>query len=211
MHIHNILTRFVNFYKKRGILNTLFRISEQPYRILFKGHTFLYYAEMNEINDAVLTLPPGISVESKKTFIEAVQPDMQIMVDYWNKEKERVKIIERFKKGAILWIIKLNGNIAGFGWSIKGKMVHPFYFPLTPHDAVLFSYEIFEEYRGRGFYHLLINYILGTLKLAGVSRGFGFVYALNASSINGIEKSYFRKFCKARRFHPFRRNITIWS
>jgi len=208
---HNLLTRFMKYYREKGVWKTLRRMYEQPYRLLFKGQMCLYYADMNQLSESVLNLPNGITIECKKKYNEAIGSEMQRMIDYWDKENETDKVRERFEKGAILWIIKLDENIAGFGWSIRGKMVHPFYLPLTPHDAVLFSYEIFEEYRGCSLYTLLLNFIFGRLKLEGVGRAFIFVSAWNTPSIRGIEKSCFRKFCKARRFHPFGRNITIWS
>ena len=90
-------------------------------------------------------------------------------------------------------------------------MVAAYPLPITPHDAVTFDMEIFEEYRGRGYYGLLANYRLGKLKLMGVNRVFGSVYGWNNSIIHGIEKTYYRKFGKVRIFHLFGRNITIWS
>lgn len=171
----------------------------------------MYCAEMNEVNDSVLTLPHDIIIERKNTYNEAIQPAMRKIIDYWDKEMMMDNIRDRFEKGAILWIAKLNADIAGFGWSIRGKMVHPFYLPLTTHDAVLFDYVTFEEYRGRGLYILLLNYILGKLKLEGVSRAFIFSSAWNTSSIRGIEKTYFHKLSAVRRLRVFGRNITIWS
>ena len=165
---------------------------------------------MNELDDSILNLPQDIIIECKSTYNEVVQPDMQKIINYWDKEMEMDKTRERFEQGAILWIVKLKEDIAGFGWSIRGKMVSPWYLPLTPHDAVLFDFVTFEEYRGRSLYALLLDYILGKLKLEGVSRAFLFIWAWNISSIRGNEKSYFRKFIEARKFHVFGRNITIW-
>lgn len=211
MHKRNLLTRFRNYYQKRGFLRTLRRIYEHPYRAIFKSKRLLIYAELNEVNDSVLTLPPNIIIECRSTYNEAVQPDMQRIINYWDKEMEMDKARERFEKGAILWIVKLNEDIAGFVWSIKGKLISPWYLPLTPHDAYILDAVTFEEYRGRRLYPLIMNYVLGKLKLEGVSRAIAEVYAWNTPSIRGLEKTYFRKFGEARRFHLLNRNITIWS
>lgn len=211
MHKLNFLARVMNYYKKKGSLSTLRRIYEQPYRMIFKNQRILIYAELNEVKDSVLALPPDIMIDRINTHDEAVRPDMHKMKDYWDKEKMTYKVMERFSNGAVLWIIKLNKDIAGFVWSISGKTVSRCYLPLTPHDAYILDALTFEEYRGRGLYPLLMNFVLGKLKSEGVSRIVGELYASNTSSIRGLEKTYYHMFGKARRFHLFGRNITIWS
>lgn len=211
MHNRNFITRLLNYYKKRGFIRTFLRICEQPYRIIFKSKMFLFYVDMNELDVSVLNLPQDIIVECKRSYDEARQLDMQRLIIYWEKEEEWDKARERFEKGAILWILKLEGDIAAFGWSIRGKMVSPWYLPLTLNDAVLFNFVTFEEYRGRNLYSVLLNYIFGRLKSEGVSRSYGFVWEWNTQSIRGIQKAHFRKFVEARKIHFLGRNITIWS
>ena len=157
---HSFLTRFINYYKKQGLSRTLRRILEQPRR-LAKGHMFLIYAELNEVDDAVLNLPQNVIIECKSSYNEILQPDMQKLLDHWRKVNITDRIKQRFEKDALLWIIKSNGDIAGYGWSIRKTIASAFPMPITPHDAIAFDMEIFDEYRGRGFYGLLVNYIFG--------------------------------------------------
>lgn len=143
-----LLARFLDYYHKNGVLRTFRRLWEQPYRAVFKGYTLLYYAELNEVDSSTLTLSKNITVQCMHRYEDVFRPDMQTMVNYWENECETSRVRERFEQGAALWVIWVEKSIAGFGWSIRGGMVHPFYLPLTPYDAVLFSYEIFKEYRG---------------------------------------------------------------
>ncbi|MGO9138303.1 MAG: N-acetyltransferase family protein [Syntrophales bacterium] len=149
-------------------------------------------------------------IECKSTYHEISGPDSVRLVNYWTEELLIDRIKKRFTEGAVIWIVKCDGNVAGYGWSIRGKMVSQYFLPLTPHDAVLFDYVIFDEFRGRGLYPLLINYMFSQLKIAGVKRAFGHSYAWNESSIHGLSKTFFRKFSLARQFHIFGRDITIW-
>lgn len=211
MHISNCLTRFMNYYQQRGFFKTLRRLFEEPTRAIFKNQMILVYADLNRLDDSVLALPENIIIESKSTYDEAVQPDMKRMVNYWLRDNEMDKIKKRFEKGATLWIIKLNNDVAGYVWSIRGRMAAAFPLPVTPHDAVVFNSETFEEYRGHGLYALLMNYILGHLKLQGSTRVYGFLHAWNTAVICGIKKTYFHEFSEVRRFYFAGRNITIWS
>jgi len=211
MQKRNLLTRIRIHYQKRGFLRTFRKMCEHPFQVIFKSKRLLIYAELNEVNDSVLTLPTNIIIECRTTYNEAVHPDMQRIIDYWDREMMMDKARERFEKGAILWIVKLNDDIAGFVWTIRGKSISPWYLPLTPHDAYVLDAVTFEEYRGRRLYPLIMNYVLGKLKSEGVSRALGELYAWNTPSIRGLERTYYRKFGEARRFHLLNRNITIWS
>lgn len=207
----SILRRLGHYYQKGGLLKTCRRVVEYPYRAIFKNQRILIYADLGKVGDSVLILPAGILIERKNTYDEAVQLDMQTMIDYWNKESMTERVKGRFAKGAILWVVKLRGEIAGFVWSISGKMLSPWYLPVTPHDGYILDAVTFEEYRGRGLYPLLMNYVLGKLKSEGISRMVGELYTTNTSSIRGLEKTHYRQFGKARKFRVFGRNITIWS
>jgi GNAT superfamily N-acetyltransferase len=207
----SILRRLGNYYQKGGLLKTLRRIVEQPYRAIFKNQRLLVYAELNEVDNSVLSLPSGIIVDRKTAYDEAIQPDMRKMIDYWNTEGMIDRVKERFAKSTVLWIIRLNGDIAGFVWTISGKVLSPWYLPLTPHDAYVLDAVTFEQYRGRGLYAVLMNYVLGKLKAEGMSRVVGELYTTNTASIRGLKKTYYRTFGIARKFHILGRNITIWS
>jgi len=211
MQIYKIFRRFINYYQKKGFLKTVSRIFEQFYRILFKSKTVLFFADMSEVDNSKLKLPQDIVIEYKESFNQALQSDMKKMINYWEDIMEMDRARERFEKGAILWIIKSKADIAGFGWSIRGKMVSPYHLPITPNDVVLFDFFTFEEYRGHGFYALLLENIKGKMKLEGVSRVYGHSYEWNRSSIHGLEKGNMHKFIVTRKFHFWGRNITIWS
>ena len=207
----NIFKRFLNYYRKNGFSRTLHRIYQHPYRAIDRNHEFLFYADMHELSNAISVLPFDIKIEPKCSYDDAMRPEMQRMINYWNEENLLDVVSKRFNKGAILWIIKSEDIISGFVWSIQGKMVSSYYIPLTPHDAALFDSVIFEEFRGRGLYPLLMNYVFWQLKVAGVHRTFGTSHAWNKASIQGIEKTYFRLFSQARKFNLLNRTFVIFS
>ena len=208
--MHRLLTRFINYYREHGLTQTVRRIIEQPSRIS-KGYMLLIYAELKELDDAVLDLPRNIIIECKKSYAETLEAQMEKLIDHSRKTNVTNRIKERFEDGALLWIMKLNSDIAGYGWTTRKTMAAAFPLPITPHDAILFDFEIFGEYRGRGFYGLLVNYIFGQLKLMGTTRAFGLLSGWNSSVIRAIERTHFHKFREVRNFHVFRRNIIIWS
>ena len=206
----NVLTRFDAFYRKHGLLRTLQRFYEQRYRIM-KRQTILYYVDMADLCDTELNLPEDVTIECKTCYEEASQPDMQRMVRHWDEERLTARIKERFQMGAVLWILKVHGDIAGFVWSIKGKFVAPYFVPLTPEDAVIFDVATFEEFRGQGLYSSLLNRVLRQLKLAQIRRAFTHVHEWNKPSIRGHEKTPFHEFAQARMFNVLGRRLVAFS
>jgi len=204
-------TRFAKYYKKHGLLKTFQKVCQDVQHLFFKSQMVLYYAELKELPDTGLSLPQNINIECRRTYDDAYLSDMQKLTDYRSEKLLTKKIKDRFEKGAVLWIIKQDGAIAGFIWSIRGKTVKPYYIPLTPDDVFLFDVEVFDTFRGRGLYPLLTNYMVGKLKSEGVIRAFGDIRAWNASSILGAKKTYFHKLAEVRTFNIFGRNITMWS
>lgn len=192
-------------------MSTLYRIYQHICRKLFKSKTILFYTDLYEIKNLTLRLPQDIVIENKIKYDEAFQSDMKKIINFWEDRKLIDETRERFEKGAILWIVKLKDEIAGLVWSIRGKMVSPYYLPLVPNDAILFDALTLDEYRGCGLYGLLMEKVMEELKLAGVVRVYGMVEEWNIPSIHGIEKTCFQKFIITRKFHILGRNITIWS
>jgi GNAT superfamily N-acetyltransferase len=211
MWINRTIRRFMLSYKRKGFMSTLYRIIQFFYRILFKSKTVLFYTDFYELDNSILKLPQDIVIECKTKYYEALQSDMKKIINYWEDRKLMDETRERFEKGAILWVLKLKDEIAGFGWAIRGKMVSTYYLPLAPNDAVLFDFLTFEEYRGHGLYALLCEKIMRELKLEGVVRAYGMTDEWNTSSIRGLEKTFFKKFIITRKFHVLSRNLTIWS
>lgn len=209
--MYKLLRRFTNYYQKRGILVTLRRILEQPYRVIFKGHVHLTFADIYEIEDSPIDFPENVSFEFKSSYKEMLEPGMKRIYEHWQKSETINRIKERFELGAIIWIGKKKDDIIGYIWSIQGTMAAAFPIPITPNDAIGFDAEVFEEYRGSGFMAMIIKYMYINLKSMGVTRVYGFVKAWNISSIRGLEKSGQHKFAEVRKLKIFGRNIVIWS
>ena len=55
-----------------------------------------------------------------------------------------------FKKGATLWIAKIDQQIVGLCWTLIGGFDGFYSMPMTSRDAIYLAAEVFPEFRGQG-------------------------------------------------------------
>ena len=137
--------------------------------------------------------------------------DLQEITSFWNPKLARRNIKERFELGASLWLIKLEDQLAGYGWTLQGRTVEPHYFRLGPDDVHLFDFHVFPQYRGRGVNPSLVSYILRSL--AAESHGRAFIEAAewNQAQLASLRRTPFRRLGSARKFTLFRHTMVFWG
>jgi RimJ/RimL family protein N-acetyltransferase len=98
-----------------------------------------------------------------------------------------------FGAGGVLWIGRLDGQIANVGWTRTGDCVRTWFFPLADHWVVLSHFLTLPVSRGRGLYSCLMSHIVNRLAADGIDRFFIDCADWNLPSIRGIEKLGFRR------------------
>ena len=150
-------------------------------------------------------------MERKQRETELDPQDLQKIVNYWNPALARRNIKERFEKGASLWLIKYKGRLAGFTWSLRGRTLQPYFFPLGPHDVHMFDFQVFPQYRGEGMSPSLMTYIWRILAGEGAVRLFGEVAEWNHAQLAFLRKTPFHRLGQARKFTIFDRTVVFWD
>lgn len=119
-------------------------------------------------------------------------------------------IEERFTKGATLWLYKVQGCVAGFGWTMVGRTVEPHFFPLAPYDVHFFDFFVFPEYRGRRVNPTLINGIFEQRVLRGKGRAYIECWEWNQPQLASLKRTPFQKLAVATKRTLFGRTIVSW-
>jgi len=208
---YNLVERSIGFYRKNGLQKTFSRGWLSLRRMVWQSEMVLFYTLLGELSDIKNDQLYSFKIERIKR--EEDIPDLAFrrLLNHWNETIMRRHIKERFGKGAVLWLAKLGKNYAGFGWSIIGTPIEPYFFPLTDTDIHFFNFHIFPEYRGRGINPLLVNHMLLLLKQEGLERAFIETHAWNKAEIRSIEKTYFHKLGEVRKVTIFGKPIVYWS
>ncbi|OGP54351.1 MAG: hypothetical protein A2162_03535 [Deltaproteobacteria bacterium RBG_13_52_11b] len=151
------------------------------------------------------------TVERRNSQDEISDEEMERLLFYWNRDIKLRQIRERFAKGAVLWLAKSKSETTALGWSIVGKTIRPYFFPLRRYDSHLFDYEVFPDFRGQGVNRLLVNHVLAVLKTEGVNTAYIETYAWNEAEIRSLSRTIFKKLGEAIKFQFFGKTVVVWA
>jgi ribosomal protein S18 acetylase RimI-like enzyme len=211
MPISNSLSRLATYYKRNGLGPTLRRGTLAVRRTLFSNGMVLLYCELSEEAPPPLDSESFLKVEQKRGCAELSRDDLRAMTSFWNPKLAYRNIHERFNRGALLWLMKSEGRLAGYGWTLQGLTIEGHYFPLGQRDAHLFDFHIFPQYRGRGMNPFLVGHILRRLAAEGVARAFIEAAGWNQAQLSSLGKTPFHRFGRARKWTFFGRTIVCWG
>lgn len=210
MEFPNSIDRVSEYYKRHGFKATISRAALAVKRGLFSGRMLVFYCDLAEQNLHAVAIPSSMRIDRLTNEAQLSARDLEEMTSFWNPKQARRNIKERFAKEASLWLIKFQDKLAGFSWTLKGRSIEPYYFPLACNDVQLFDFYVFPRFRGRAILWLLIVHILYELRAEGAARVFGDVAEWNAASLSFYKLIPFRPLGLTRSFTFFGYRFTRW-
>jgi ribosomal protein S18 acetylase RimI-like enzyme len=204
------LSRVATYRKRHGLLATASRAADTVNRI-FANRMVLFYFDFADEVPGEAELPSSVRLERKNNEVEICQPDLQEFINFWNPKLARQEMKNRFSQGASLWMLKVEGQVAGYGWTLRGRTIEPHFFGLGRNDAHLFDYYVAPSHRGRGLNPLLVNHILRSLAVEGGGRAFIEVAEWNHAQLSSLRKTPFRRLGRALKVTIGSRTIVQWD
>ena len=209
--ISRFCRRIFDYYRRQGSIATVRRAVVGMRRTLFSSHMVLFYCDLGEATSASTVPLDRVQVE-RKTNLSALSPeDLHAVTNFWSQALALQNITERFDKGALLWLIKTDGTLAGYGWTLKGGTMEPHFFPLSQHDVHLFDFHVFPQFRGRGLNPFLVKYRLRKLAPEGACRAFIEAAEWNHAQLSSLEKTPFHRLGRARKWLLFGCTTVSWA
>ncbi|GEM_PF-673134 len=180
-------------------------------RTFMRNESILIFADIADLKKEIIELPNSFTIEKITKKEDLAPKDMERFLSYSHPDFIKHYINEHFRKGAILWVLKSDGDIVSFEWSLRGEnAIGHYFFPMTPNDVVIFDAHTWEEYRGHTYYAILVKHILMNLSKEGVTRVYTEVKARNVSGMAIINKTCLRPFGVARKFQIKNKLITTY-
>ena len=210
MGISDSISRVADYYSRHGFGATIRRAGEATKRALFSSRMLVFYCDLAQQTPRAVTIPSCMTVERVRNETDVSPQDYQEITSFWNPKQARRNIKERFVKGASLWLIKSEGHVAGYGWTIEGRTISEYYFPMGQKDVQLFDFYVFPKFRGRALHWLLTAHILRVLAAEGASRAFADTGEWNQAQIASFKMTPFRRLGKVRSFTIFGRAFVSW-
>ena len=210
MVISNSISRLSDYYSRHGLSATFRRAGTGLKRALFANRMIVFYCDLQDRNSRTVAIPNSMRIDRVKSEAELPPQDLQSITSFWNPNQARRNITERFGKGASLWLIRSGEDLAGYGWTLRGNVIAPYYFPLGSGDVQLFDFYVVPKFRGRAMHWLLTAHILQTLAAEGAARAFADTHEWNQAQLSSFKMAPLRRLGMARTFELFGNKYVKW-
>jgi len=171
----------------------------------------VFYCDLPSLPVRPVNIPGSMTVERVTGEGELRSQDFDEITSFWNPTQARRNVKERFANGASLWLIKSEEHVAGYGWTMQGRTIAEYYFPMAPKDVQLFDFYVFPKFRGRALHWLLTAYILQALAAEGAARAFADTGEWNQPQISSFRMTPFRRLGLVRSFTVFGHTFVSWA
>jgi len=211
MSLSSSISRFADYYKRNGVGATLRRLGLAARRTWSANRMVILYRDIPAEPFPTSDLPSCLKVERKRSEADLSAQDLHQITSFWNPKLAQQNIKERFGLGASLWLIRSEGNLAGYGWTLQGCTVEPHYFPLGERDVQFLDFHVFPKYRGRAMDWVLVNHIISELAADGCKRAYGEAAEWNKASLSSFAMTSFRRLGLARKFTVLGHTLVGWN
>jgi len=211
MSISSSISRLVDYYKRHGFSATIGRAGLAAKRAFFANRMVVFSCDLANQGGRTLPLPNSFRIERVTSNVELSPEDLREITSFWNPKQALQNVNERFGKGASLWLIKSGDKLAGYGWTLRGDVIAPYYFPMAPNDVQLFDFFVFPKFRGRALHWLLTSHVLRTLAAEGATRAFADTHEWNQAQLSSFKMTRFRELGRVRTFEILGSKFVTWT
>ena len=211
MSMMNSISRLSEYLKRHGLAATLRRAWLEGKRTIFAGRMAVFYCDLDDRKLRQVNIPTGMRLKRITALSELAPEQLQAITSFWNPKLASQNIRERFEKGASLWLVESEDQLAGYGWTIRGTPIAPYYFPLAPDDVQFFDFYVFPKFRGRALHWLLTGHILHALAVEGSSRAFADTGEWNQAQLASFKMTPFQFLGMVRTYKILGHVITRWD
>jgi hypothetical protein len=211
MPLPDFIERFLHYLKRHGFGATMRRIGLSFRRARTGNRLVLYLCDLGSLSPGTADNLNGGQVERKTTPAQISPHEMAEIGSHWNSKLAKRRMAERFEQGASLWLFKIEGKIAGYGWTLDGGTIEPHYFPLSSNDVHLFDFFVFPEFRGQRINPSLVNYILNQFIMEKKVRAFIEAAEWNSPQLSSLGRTPFKPIAVAWKRCFFGRTFVVWS
>jgi hypothetical protein len=206
--------RMRRYVQEHGVLGFARRSAELAWRATVGNKVALFCLDVSDADRRLPASADGRTVERVARRDRLAERDRDTLAAERGKYRGSAAIEsylrDRFAKRAELWLLRIDGELAGFQWTTRGAMVSPFYVPLLPNDGIVFDVETFPRFRGKGCAGFLLDHAVASLAAEGVNRFYVTIKLWNESSLRWLAKSRFVRCATARKFTFLGRRFTVW-
>jgi ribosomal protein S18 acetylase RimI-like enzyme len=203
--------RFGYFARREGCMAVVKRALLGLRRTFTGDRQVLFRCALSNFNPECFQLGEQEQVQRIDRASELATEDLEQMTRAWYPPAVRRQVSERFAHGAVLWLFRSGPALAGYGWTLRGRTIEPYFFPLRNNEAHLFDFFVFPEFRGRRINLILMTMIFRQLAEEGADCAFIETAEWNTPQLRSLRRLPFERIGCARVFRLLGRTVVVWS
>jgi hypothetical protein len=207
------LRRMAKIFRSVGILACIAWLIAAVYHRVIPQKQVIWLADLTEVDSEKFLLPNNVEIRRYRSIDEIDKKDYDDLVELGTSlmgSAGNILIRKRFGLGAVLWLLKVNGQLAGYRWTIANNHVTPTHLPHTESDAHSIGIEIFPIFRGSHLFRQFDEGLKILLKKEGYKRFYSETFLWNKHAIKAISKTSSCKIGISTMFCIFGKTIVIW-
>jgi ribosomal protein S18 acetylase RimI-like enzyme len=201
--------RVLGYYNRHGFRRTLGQTAAVVRRGILQNRKVLYCCDLRALSP--MSLADGLTVERREKLENIGEDEWNQIATVIDLERARRTCRNHFAAGALMWLIRANGSVAAYGWTLTGGTLEPYFYPLGERDVHLFDFLTFPEYRGRHINSSLVNFILSRLAAEGKVRAYLETWEWNDSMLRSLRRTSFKQMALARKTTLLGHTFVEWT
>jgi hypothetical protein len=206
--ISDLYRRASAYCRRYGFLSTVHRIASEGKRLAFQNGQILYWMDLSAlpVRDCAEW---GCATRMFGKDSDFPQPLLDRLVQE-HGAPVGATLHFRLAEGAVLWCISRDSDLIGYVWTLSGRTLKPYFFPLTEQDVHIFDNFILPQHRGRRYNSILLARVLDGLRRDGLRRAYIETALWNGAEQRSLARVGFTALGCARRKSGPRENIVVW-
>jgi GNAT superfamily N-acetyltransferase len=212
MPVFDPVLRLASYCHRHGVVATCRRAGELSWRSIFLNTRVLVCSDLRSLERTHdgSELPDALTVEKVSEFTQIRQNDWKKITSTRTAAICRRSFFERMKRGATLWLLRRDGGLVAYGWTVPCRSLPHRYYPAGEDDVHFFEFLVFPEYRGLQILSAMINYIVHRLATEGKTRAFHEIAQWNEASMNSRPRTSFQPVGISKKALFRRRKLVRW-
>ena len=214
MMIAQTLKSAITFFRKEGLRTTIKRIIFVVWYNRIHTAEYIYRLSRKDFVPIDVEYDPNTTIlrfnhsnPMPKDLFEQFQYKFG---QYRGSDAVIKKVKSRLAKGADLWVLCIDGEIANTQWAFRGGFIEPFFFPICEDEVVFFDTFTFENFRGRALNKKLLIKMQQTYIDEDVIAFYLTIKSWNVISVKATTKARFEKIGKASKLVFFGKPLIFW-
>jgi hypothetical protein len=199
------------YHRKHGVPKLIgLALKKIAYRWIIRAE-YLFCIDLNcQTIGSIEGLRP-IVAQPHSSMESISSTDLQQLVSLKGEAVALPFLKQWFARGAQLWLGKDGEKIIGVKWTIAGGFSGFYCIPMFSNDVVTVAEEVFQDYRGQGFWQSFTAGMVPVLRSGGVKRIYFSVHCCNRSMLKAVEKARIPMLGRGSIFGFPGYYVTVWN